>query len=195
MDEVLEEAAHAVMSGGVIAIPTDTVYGLACDPSNLAAVGRIFAIKRRPAALELSLLAASKADLERMVEFSSYASELAERYWPGPLSLVLPASRDAALAVPRGGTTLMVRVPDHEVLLNLLRLTGPLASTSANRHGAAPAVSAAEVEAALGSEVALVVDGGRGGGRASTIIDCAASPPRLLREGPISADEVLSRQQ
>ena len=182
----LDAAVAAIARGGGIAIPTDTVFGLACDPTNPAAVDRIYAIKQRPAALELTLLSAAIADIEEDVELNADARTLAGAYWPGALSIIC-GLRARRWAIPRTGTTLSVRVPDHPIALELLRRTGPLATTSANRHGEPAATTAAEVSAALGGAVDVVVEGGHCGGLASTIIDCTSNTPRVLREGPISA--------
>ena len=167
-------------------VPTDTVYGLAGDPSNPAAVERIYVIKGRPPGLELNLLAASITQLDGLVEMDPAARALAGAFWPGPLSMVCPVGR-RRLAIPRSGGTLMVRVPGHDLLRGLLAATGPIASTSANRHGAPPAATAPAAELALGGDVAGVVDGGPSNGMASTIIDLSSTPPRLLREGPIAS--------
>jgi L-threonylcarbamoyladenylate synthase len=180
----LGAALAALHRGEVIAAATDTVYGLACDPRDPAAVDRVYAIKRRPAGLELTLLAHDAAQLEGVVTWTAAAARLAAAFWPGPLSLVLPVG-GRGLAVPRHGDTLSVRVPDHGLLLALLEQSGPLASTSANRHGEAPATSAAAVRRQFGDEVSVIVAGGSPAGRASTIIDCSVTPPRVLREGPI----------
>ena len=187
----LDGAVQAIRQGGVIAIPTDTVYGLACDPANPAAVSRIYAIKRRPDGLELTLLTASLADVEDDVHLSPAARTLAAAYWPGALSIV-STLRSRRWAIPRDGSTLSVRVPDHPVALELLRRTGPLATTSANRHGERAPDTAEGVTAALGAEVDCVLDGGRSAGLASTIIDCTTTTPRVLRDGPISATALLS---
>ncbi len=187
----VDAAVKAIKAGGVIVIPTDTVYGLACDPANTASVSRIYAIKRRPDRLELTILAASIADVEGDVEFSAEARILAAAYWPGALSIVSPL-RGHRWAVPRQGSTLSVRVPDHPIALELLRRTGPLATTSANRHGEPAADTAAGIAAALGAEVDLVLDGGPSAGLASTIIDCTTTNPRVLRDGPISASALFS---
>ena len=182
----LDDAVEAIRRGGVVAIPTDTVYGLACDPANAAAIDRIYAIKRRPADLELTVLAATIADIEADVELNPDAQTLAAACWPGALSIVCRLRRHR-WGVPRTGDTLSVRVPDHPIALELLRRTGPLATTSANRHGEAPAATAAAAGAALGGEIDAIVDGGRCAGLASTIIDCTTTIPRVLREGPIPA--------
>jgi len=186
----VEEVAAAVRRGGVVAIPTDTVYGLACHPDAAAAAERIFSVKRRPPGLELSLLAATREDAERFAALTAPAARLAEALWPGALSLVVPVRPPRHPAIPRSGDTIMVRVPAHPLTRELLRLTGPLASTSANRHGEPAATSAAEVAAALGAELDAVLDGGPAGGQASTIIDCSVEPPRVLRAGPLGDAEL-----
>ena len=191
MSATLDHAVAALSAGEVVAVPTDTVYGLVCDPANASAVERVYAIKERPAGLELTLLAADVASIEEAVELSEFARSLAARYWPGPLSIVAPV-RGGRLVIPRAGTTLSTRIPDHALLLELLRRTGPLASTSANRHGERPAADAASALAELGDGVALVLDGGSAAGQASTIIDCSRTPPRVLREGPIPEAELLA---
>ena len=181
----IEAAAAAIRAGEVVVIPTDTVYGLAGDPSNPEAIERIYTIKGRPPQLELNLLASNISQLDGLVEMDGVARALAAAFWPGPLSLVCPVG-SRRLAIPRSGTTLMVRVPCHSLLRRLLDETGPIASTSANRHGMPPAATGPEAEAALGVEVSVVIDGGPGSGMASTIIDASSRPPRLLREGPIT---------
>jgi L-threonylcarbamoyladenylate synthase len=182
----IDDAVATIGRGGVVAIPTDTVYGLACDPANAAAIDRIYAIKRRPADLELTVLAATIADIEADVELNPDARTLAGEFWPGALSIVCRLRRHR-WGIPRTGDTLSVRVPNHPVACELLRRTGPLATTSANRHGEAPAATAEKVAAALDGEIDAIVDGGRCGGLASTIIDCTTTIPRVLREGPIPA--------
>jgi len=182
----INDAIAAIRAGEVVVIPTDTVYGLAGDPSNPAAVERIYIIKGRPPRLELNLLAASISQLDGLVEMDSVARALAGAFWPGPLSLVCPLGT-RRLAIPRSGGSLMVRVPAHDLFRGMLAATGPVASTSANRHGAPPAGSAPAAELALGEDVAGVVDGGPSIGMASTIIDLSLRPPRLLREGPIAS--------
>ena len=179
----------ALREGRVVAAATDTVYGLLCDPTDAAAVDRIYALKRRPSGLELTLLAAAAGDLDGIVVWNHAATALAAAFWPGPLSLVLTVG-DRRLAIPRAGATLSVRVPGHARLRELLRRSGPVASTSANRHGAPPATSAAGVRREFGQEVAVVVAGGRPGGVASTIIDCSVTPPRVLRDGPIDGNRL-----
>jgi len=186
----LEELAGALAAGGVVGVPTDTVYGIACRPDAAAALARVYTVKRRPEGMEIGLLAASAAQLEPLVEMPPVARRLAAAFWPGGLSLVLPAIPESGLAVPRVGTTLMVRVPAHPLLRELLERTGPLAVTSANRHGEPACTTAAEVSERLAGELDAVLDGGRGDGRGSTIIDCTEDPPRVLRPGPVSFDQL-----
>jgi L-threonylcarbamoyladenylate synthase len=187
----VDGVVRVILSGGVAVIPTDTVYGLVCDPADAGAVERIYLIKQRPAGLELTLLAATAADAETAVEFTEPVRRLAARYWPGPLSIVgmLGPRR---LAIPRAGSTLSCRVPAHGIALEVLGQTGPLASTSANRHGMPPATSAEEAAAQLGGEVDAILGGDASSGLASTIIDCTTTPPRVLREGPIAGATLLS---
>ncbi|MFN2581624.1 MAG: L-threonylcarbamoyladenylate synthase [Candidatus Dormibacteria bacterium] len=187
----IEEIALVIERGGVVGIPTDTVYGLACDPLSSDALERVYAIKHRPAGLELTLLAATRDDVEQAVMFNAAARRLADRYWPGAVSIVA-SLRGRRYAIPRSGDTLSVRIPDHPLLADLLRRTGPLATTSANRHGGEPGRTADDVRRALGHEVDAVLDGGPAGGRASSIIDCSRMPVRVLREGPIGERELLA---
>jgi L-threonylcarbamoyladenylate synthase len=182
----LEEAAEAIRAGRVVVVPTDTVYGLACDPANPEAVEAVYVVKDRPAHLELNLLAADISQLDDVVVMDGGARSLAARFWPGALAMVCPVGR-RRLAIPRRGAALMVRVPAHDLLRRLLRLAGPVASTSANPHGRPPALTAAEAERLVGDRCAGVLDGGPGAGRASTIIDLTSTFPRVLRVGPIPA--------
>ena len=182
----IEAVLAELRAGRVVAVATDTVYGLACDPTSADAVDRVYALKRRPAELELVLLAAAAADLDGLVRWTEPTGTLAAAFWPGPLTLVLEVGA-RRLAVPRRGTTLAVRVPAHAGLRELLHRSGPLASTSANRHGAPPATTAAAVRREFGDEIGAVLAQGRPGGRASTIIDCTVTPPRILRAGPIDS--------
>jgi L-threonylcarbamoyladenylate synthase len=186
----LDELAAVIEQGGVVAIPTDTVYGLACHPDRADAAERIFAIKRRPPGMELSLLGASRDDLARFGELGGLAQSLAERFWPGPLSIIVPVKAPRHPAVPRSGDTISLRVPASEPLRELLRITGPLATTSANRHGRPPVATAQDVAAILAGEIDGILDGGPAAGQASTIIDCSVTPARVLRTGPLGDAEL-----
>lgn len=186
----LEPLVDALAAGGVVGVPTDTVYGIACRPDDAAALARVYAVKRRPPEMAVGLLAASAGQLEPLVTMPAAARRLAAAFWPGGLSLVLPATPGGGLAVPRPGGTLMVRVPGHPLLRELLSRTGPLAVTSANRHGEPACTTAAEVAERLAGELDALLDGGPGDGRGSTIIDCSEDPPRVLRTGPVSFDQL-----
>ncbi len=186
----LEEAVAAIRAGRVIVIPTDTVYGLACDPAAAAAVEALYELKARPPHLELNLLAAEAGQLAGLVEMGGEARALAARFWPGALAMVCPVG-PRRLAIPRAGGSLMVRVPGHDLLRALLRRTGPVASTSANLHGEPAATTAAQAARLVGGRCAGVLDGGPGGGAASTIIDLTSRPFRVLREGPIPREALI----
>lgn len=181
-----DEAVAALEGGQVVAVATDTVWGLVCRPDDAAAVARVYELKRRPAGLELTLLAARPDDLVELVHLPPVAQRLAASFWPGPLSLVVPLA-ERRLAIPRQGNTQSVRVPGDPDLRALLERTGPLASTSANRHGEPPATTASQVAAAFAGAVAIVEGGIAPGGTASTIIDCSVDPPRVLRPGPVDS--------
>jgi tRNA threonylcarbamoyl adenosine modification protein (Sua5/YciO/YrdC/YwlC family) len=186
----LQPLVEALDAGGVVGVPTDTVYGIACRPDDAAALARVYTVKRRPPEMAVGLLAASAEQLGPLVTMPATARRLAAVFWPGGLSLVLPATLGSGLAVPRPRGTLMVRVPGHPLLRELLRRTGPLAVTSANRHGEPACTTAAEVAGCLAGELDALLDGGPGDGRGSTIIDCSEDPPRVLRTGPVSFDQL-----
>lgn len=185
--------AAALRAGAVVAVPTDTVYGLAVDPARPGATQALFTLKSRPTHLALPVLVAGvekAAALAGPAGLSSVARLLAERFWPGALTVVV--ARRPGIDWDLGGdpTTIGLRCPDHAALRALCRSVGPLATTSANRHGEVPLVTAEEVRAEFGDEVA-VLDGGRCDGRPSTVVDVSVEPLRLLRQGAVSWDDVL----
>jgi L-threonylcarbamoyladenylate synthase len=174
-------AAQLLRGGGVIAFPTDTVYGLGAAADDDLAQRRIYAMKNRPVGMPLILMVAARSQLEGWVHIDSRAEGVIERWWPGPLTVILHAG---------GGGTLGVRVPNHEVALELLRASGPLMTTSANLHGDEAAMTAEEAATLQG--LTAVMDGGRApGGTASTVIDLTGPEMHVLREGAIPASEVL----
>lgn len=176
----LTRAAKLIRSGGVLAFPTDTVYGLGAAADDEVATKRVYHIKGRPVGLPLILMVAAESQLEGWVHVDSRSEALIRRWWPGPLTLILHA---------RGGGTLGVRIPKHEVALELLRAAGPLMTTSANLHGQEPAMTAAEADI---PGVTAVLDGGKApGGLASTVLDLTGAEPHVLREGAITAPELL----
>jgi L-threonylcarbamoyladenylate synthase len=179
--EGLTQPAQVLRGGGVVAFPTDTVYGLGADASDDVAQRRIYRIKGRPVGLPLILMAAAESQLEGYVHVDSRAEAVIRRWWPGPLTVILHA---------KGGGTLGVRIPRHEVALELLRAAGPLMTTSANLHGREPAMTAEEAGELAG--IAAVLDGGRApGGRVSTVLDLTGPEPHILREGAIAVSELL----
>ncbi len=174
-------AAQLLRGGAVVAFPTDTVYGLGASADDELAQRRVYTIKGRPVGMPLILMVAAESQLEGYVHVDSRAEAMMRKWWPGPLTLILHAV---------GGGTLGVRIPQHKVALGLLRHAGPLMTTSANLHGREPAMNAAEAGALQG--VMAVLDGGVApGGTASTVLDLTGPEPHILREGPISAPELL----
>jgi L-threonylcarbamoyladenylate synthase len=191
----LAVAASVLDRGGVIAFPTETVYGLAADPASAVAVARVFELKGRDAGEALPLIAAD-LDAARGVAavWSPLAAALAARFWPGPLTLVVPVNASEVVARATGGrATVGVRVSSHPVARALAAVSpaGVITATSANQSGTPPHASAGAVAAAL-RDVDLIVDAGDSpGGLASTIVDVSEAQPRLIREGPIPFARVL----
>jgi L-threonylcarbamoyladenylate synthase len=186
-------AAHCVMAGGVVAYPTDTLYGLAADPRSSAGVTKVFAIKERPPDRPVPLIAATREAAERAGRFTAAAARLAERFWPGPLTLIVPADPTLVDAVHQGLGTVGVRVPDHAVARALAAAAGGLVTaTSANRSGE-PASGLPEDAAGLGSNgLDLLLDAGPvAGGAPSTVIDVSGAAVTLVRAGAVPWDRVL----
>jgi L-threonylcarbamoyladenylate synthase len=193
-DEAGVAAAVAILrSGGLVGLPTETVYGLACHAGDPQAVRRVFAAKGRPADNPLIVHVATLAEVEPLVaHVTPLARSLAERYWPGPLTLVLEAS-ERVPAVTRGGlATVAVRVPDHPVATTVLRASGlPLAAPSANRSGRPSPTRPEHVVTGLGDAVEVVLDGGPCVvGVESTVVDARGTRPVVLRDGMITREEL-----
>jgi L-threonylcarbamoyladenylate synthase len=186
----LERAAELLRAGRLVAFPTDTVYGVGAPAFDANAVTSIYVAKERPPDKAIPVLIADASDLPRIAAcVPDCARALIARFWPGALTLVLPKRPDVPEIVS-SDETVAVRIPDLDLARALLRLTGPLAATSANRSGQPSPVTTADVMAQLGGRIAAVLDGGPcPGGVPSTVVDCVASPPRVLREGsvPMSA--------
>lgn len=195
--ESLAAAVDAIRAGRIVAVPTETVYGLACA-LNDAALERLLAAKGRAAEKGITLLVDSLMQVESVAQIPARGRRLAARFWPGPLTLVLPAGAAADLpALLTGGqATVGVRLPDHPVPRALARELGPIPLTSANRSGEPEAREAAGVVAALGRVVALVLDGGpSAGGVPSTVVAVEGGGEeavRILRQGAIAAEEIES---
>lgn len=188
----LQRAAETLAQGLPIGLPTDTVYGLAADPFVPGASDRIFEAKRRPRDVCLPVLV---ADVDHALALATAvpatASVLMARFWPGPLTVVLPTRAGLAADLGDDDATIGVRCPDHPVALALCRLVGPLATTSANRHGEPAITTAAEVAEVFGEALALVLDAGTCAGSPSTVVDCTGFEPKLLREGRLPWSQVL----
>lgn len=187
--EAIAAAARLIADGGIVAMPTETVYGLAADAGNGEAVARIYEAKGRPAFNPLIVHVADLRQASEIGEFSAEAKALAETYWPGPLTLVLPLRRGAPIAslVTAGLATIAIRSPVHKAMRDLLDAVGrPLAAPSANASGRISPTRADHVLASLGGRIPLIVDAGpTAHGLESTILALTGGPPRLLRPGPI----------
>ena len=192
LEREIEKGVKILQRGGVIAFPTDTVYGLGGDAFNSTAVERIYEIKNRPRHQPLPVLI---ADIERLATLANpipeFARFLARRFWPGGLTLVLPKA-DLVPAYLAAGPTIAVRIPNHPVCLTLIEHLGnPIIGTSANISSRPSVLTADEVEQQLGGKIDFVIDGGKcPGGRESTIVDVTHEPPVILRQGIIPSHEV-----
>ena len=190
---LLNQAVQLLRDGGVVAFPTDTVYGVGVDPFQPEAVRRLYRIKGRPEDKPIAILVGSIEDVARVAQTPSRTfSRLADRFWPGGLTLIVE-TRELPPEITAGGSTVGVRMPDHPLTLELLRgFGGPIATTSANRSGENPATSAEDVGAQLGGRVTLIVDGGDTITKvASTVLDLSVSPPKILRHGGISEELLM----
>ena len=186
-------AIDALRAGGIVALPTDTVYGIAVALDTPRGIEALFVAKRRPPDKGMMLLLADAGQAPAIGQWPPAAAALADAFWPGGLTLVVGQRPDVPLpAVLTGGaSTIGLRVPDHPAPRALAAAVGPLPTTSANISGIPEARDAAEILAQLGEAVAVVLDGGVAhGGPASTVVDCTVEPPRILRVGAIPVAEV-----
>jgi L-threonylcarbamoyladenylate synthase len=192
----LVQAEQLLQAGGLVAFPTDTVYGLGAALFNRQAIEQLYIVKGRDAAKAIAVLVGDEAGLSLVAgEMSSVAVRLARRFWPGPLTLVLPA-HPALPANLSPLPTVGVRMPDHPVALALLRRTGPLAVTSANLSGEPSTTTAQEVYAQLSGRIPFILDGGQTPGRLpSTVVDCTGSALVILRQGPVSLQQLMDAIQ
>lgn len=187
----LDAAIRALRRGLVVGLPTDTVYGIGADPWQEAAVAALFALKGRPEVKPIPILAAEAGAVAGLAVLDGEALDAARRHWPGPLTLVVPRAPGLPswLGDP-SDDTIAVRVPAHPVALELLRRWGPLAVTSANRSGEAPAVDDRAAADVLGGGVAVYLPGVAGGGEASTVVHAVGPRLRIVRPGPIAEEDV-----
>lgn len=191
--EAVEKAVSLLRAGRVIAHPTDTVYGVAADAGNADAVALLYEVKRRPRDKAIPLLLADADNVNRVAaHIPEIAHVLAARFWPGGLTMVVPAADWLPDVLTAGGDTVAVRLPDHDVPRELARRLGrPLAATSGNLSGHPSPVTAGDVAKQLGDRIPLVLDAGPApGGVASTVVDLTGDRPRILRDGAISRDEL-----
>jgi L-threonylcarbamoyladenylate synthase len=190
---VLREAARILEEGGLVAFPTDTLYGLTCDPTNRHALESLHRLKNRPSSHHLPFLASDVSQACTLVSLDAApARRLVERFWPGPLTLVLPLSRPDRLARWDWGETMAIRVPACLAARELARAAGrPIPATSANRRGGPDLLDPQRLDAALVESLALLLDGGTlPNSPPSTLLDVISSPPRLLRRGAVSAESL-----
>lgn len=189
----IAEAAEIIKSGGLVAVPTETVYGLAANGLDERAVREVYEVKGRPAVKPLSLMVPDKSAMADYCEAVPEAAEyLAERFWPGPLTIVLKAKPNVPAIVRAGGETVGLRCPDHPLTLEALRLAKvPFAAPSANPSGSESPKNATKVLEYFSGKIQAIIDGGSCGiGRESTLIDMSAEPYRILREGALSEADV-----
>jgi tRNA threonylcarbamoyl adenosine modification protein (Sua5/YciO/YrdC/YwlC family) len=190
---VVDAVVESLLEGGVVLLPTDTVYGIAALPTDPAACTRLFELKGRSAATPVAVLCADARAAAALVarEDEARIRACGERWWPGALTLVCRRREGLDLHLGEPEATIGLRVPDHPVLRMITGRVGPLATTSANRHGEPTAITVEEALAALGPGVAIAVDGGTIEGTASTVVDTTTTPWRPLRDGPIPAADVI----
>ncbi len=183
----VEAALNVLASGQPVGVPTDTVYGLAADAADEEAVEKLFELKQRPAERSIAVIVADLADAARLVKLNRSAQQLAERFWPGPLTIV--ASRQPSAPEHLGkGSTIGVRLPDDQIM-QAIAAPRPLAVTSANLHGG-PTPTTAQGVAELLRCLKLVIDGGPRGIASSTVVDITGPHPQILREGPVSLSQI-----
>lgn len=187
---VLDVAATALSGGGLLVLPTDTVYGVATLATVPGAIRRLFAAKERPPEVALAVLVADVDQASTMADLGVAAhadgvAQLLREAWPGPLTVIAPRLSHLRALVDLGGdpATIGVRCPDHDLVRDLARRVGPLATTSANRHGAPTPALAADAAASLALPPDLVIDGGACAGEASTVVDCTSAGWPVLRQG------------
>jgi L-threonylcarbamoyladenylate synthase len=188
----LEAGAHAARSGNLVVMPTDTVYGIGADAFNAAAVRALLAAKGRGPDMPVPVLVGSWTTIDGLVmAVPPVARTLIEAFWPGGLSLVIEHAPSLSWDLGDAKGTVMVRMPLHPVALDLLRLVGPMAVSSANRSGSPAATTAADAASQLGDDVSVYLDGGPSPiGVASTVVDLTSEVPRILRAGAVSTDRI-----
>jgi tRNA threonylcarbamoyl adenosine modification protein (Sua5/YciO/YrdC/YwlC family) len=190
----LTDAASAIRRGDLVVLPTDTVYGVGADAFTPSAVNALLEAKGRGRDMPVPVLVGTVRAANALVEnLGPYGQDLVDSFWPGPLTLICRANRSLSWDLGDTKGTVALRMPLHAAALDLLKDTGPMAVSSANRAGAPPAITAAEAEEQLGDQVAVYLDGGAMVDRIpSTILDLTTAVPRLLRKGAISQEKLRS---
>jgi L-threonylcarbamoyladenylate synthase len=187
-----KKAIEVLDNGGTVAFPTDTVYGVGVRVFDKAGIERLYEIKGRERTKAIAVLIAETEQLEQIAEVNKAAIMLAQEFWPGSLTLVLPKQPEVPDELTQGATV-GIRVPNHKVAQKLLKLTGPMAVTSANLSGGDNTLNADEVMAQLNGRIDLLIDGGQSPReKPSTVVDLTGIVPKVLREGPVSEEEILA---
>ena len=191
--QAIPTALDVLRAGGLVAFPTDTVYGVGALVFDEQAVESIYTAKQRPVEKAIPVLVGKTEDLSQVAEeVPILAARLIARFWPGPLTVLVP-KKDSLPEVVSASSTVGVRLPDHEVARALLCLAGPMAVTSANISSQPSPTTAEEVLAQLGGRIAMIIDGGKTpGGIPSTLVDCTGKELQILRAGPISKEQLLN---
>ena len=183
----IDKATDTLKNGGVVAFPTDTVYGIGVDPFHPEAIQKLYTIKGRPRDKPIPILVGSYQDVENVAQnLPKIFFQLIKQFWPGALTLIVEA-KGLPTQITAGGKTVGLRMPNHPIALKMLRcFAGPIATTSANKSNKAPTTSKLQIERELGSLVDLIIDGGETNtGTSSTVIDLIETPPKVLRQGEI----------
>ena len=181
----VDRAVAALRAGLVVALPTDTVYGVAVDPTRPGATERLFAAKGRPRSVVLPVLIGGIDDAHSLAVVDARARRLMAAFWPGGLTIVLPRAQGVDFDLGDEGSTIGLRAPADRIAAAVCAAAGPIATTSANLHGLPTPADAQSVASQLGDGVALVIDGGARSGAPSTVVDCTGGEVRLLREGVV----------
>lgn len=188
-EEGISQIIEAYQNGQIIAFPTDTVYGLGCDPLNKDSVSRIYELKKRSGKKRFPILGFSKKDLEKIVEFNPKAEKISERFWPGQVTLLLPIRKEISKQIENNGK-LAIRVPNNECVLSILKQCKLIVGTSANISGEKSILDPNECRMRL-PEIDVLVDGGRIKSHGeSTIIDFVDDEINIIRDGSVSKDEI-----
>lgn len=189
----LERTIQELRAGGLVAFPTDTVYGLGADINNIRAIEQLFVVKGRESTKAIAVLIGRLEDMDQITDMpNQIAHKLAERFWPGPLTLVVSRSKSLP-SILSPYPTIGIRMPDHPFAQQLLKLSGPLAVTSANLSGGPNTTTAQAVYDQLSGQIPIILDGGATpGGSPSTVADCLGVRPAIIRPGPVSLEQLLN---